>query len=275
MHIEIHLTRRLRIQSNVCHDAGCPGPDEFCCPFFEVQGSWKLKGTVPLAVQHTCTYRNHHKVVTKTDFLCAWEVMRMQRILDYGAQSQNMSDACALQKGSSVLDVVALEGVVEDEMSKVKTCLCHTAVTDCGTHPFDTRRESRNLYSYVMYCGSCAYQDESHHPAGASRRRAGAFPRRAGAIRHPAGASRRRAGVFPRRAGAIRHREEEVSWQTFPACTACVNFVDNAAIEIDKIVTPHKPGSIGSCGSIENVYCLDYIMNDLDTVSSMKWKWMM
>lgn len=168
--------------------------------------------------------------------------MRMQRILDYGAQSQNMSDACALQKGSSVLDVVALEGVVEDEMSKVKTCLCHTAVTDCGTHPFNTRRESRNLYSYVMCCGSCAYQDESRHPAGASRRRAGAFPRRA---------------------GAIRHREEEVSWQTFPACTACVNFVDNAAIEIDKIVTPHKPGSIGSCGSIENVYCLDYIMNDL------------
>ena len=76
---------------------------------------------------------------------------------------------------------------------------------------------------------------------------------------------------FPAAPGAIRHREEEVSWQTFPACTACVNFVDNAAIEIDKIVTPHKPGSIGSCGSIENVYCLDYYtMEDLDTVSSMK-----
>ena len=157
---------------------------------------------------------------------------------------------------------------------------CQKSKPVCATQPsqiagpiHSIQEENRETY-IAMLCVVAAVRIRTNlaTPAGASRRRAGAFPRRAGAIRHPAGASRRRAGVFPRRAGAIRHREEEVSWQTFPACTACVNFVDNAAIEIDKIVTPHKPGSIGSCGSIENVYCLDYIMNDL---LYLLWKWMM
>ncbi len=185
--------------------------------------------------------------------------MRMQRILDYGAQflRQNMNNACTLQKGSSVLDV-ALEGVVEDEMSKPV----------CATQPSQIagplHEIPEGLYYIAMFVWqSCAYQDESHHHGGA-------FLRRADAIRHRAGAIRHRAGAFPRRAGAIRHREEEVSWQTFPACTACVDFVGNAAIEFDKVMTPQQARQHWQLRFDRKLFD-DYTMND---VLYPVWRWM-